>query len=67
MLQFKEYEMVELRHDLPHARLQTGNRGAVVMVYSEPTQAYEVEFVDERGFTLALLILKRLHYGFKTA
>ncbi|WP_415837931.1 DUF4926 domain-containing protein [Serratia silvae] len=33
----------------------TGCRGAVVMIYQEPTLGYEVEFVDNEGVTLDVL------------
>jgi hypothetical protein len=40
--------------------LPTGTIGAIVMVFTDdaPNYAYEVEFVDEDGGTLALLTLQ---------
>ncbi|WP_205205196.1 DUF4926 domain-containing protein [Azonexus hydrophilus] len=34
--------------------LAAGMLGAVINVYTEPTEAYEVEFCDSQGRTLAL-------------
>jgi hypothetical protein len=45
-----------LNRDVPDARLHTGDVGAVVHVY-EQGAAYEVEFVDGEGTTLALMTL----------
>ena len=53
----EEYDVVRLRRPLPEHKLMAGAVGAVVMVYENPT-AYEVEFCDEGGATLALLTLK---------
>ena len=53
----KEYDVVRLRRPLPEHKLATGAVGAVVMVYHDPL-AYEVEFCDEYGVTLALLTLQ---------
>lgn len=50
----KEYDVVKAKKDLSDAVLK-GCRGAVVMVYQEPTLGYEVEFVDNAGDTLDVL------------
>jgi hypothetical protein len=55
---FEEYEVVKLRRDMPSVNLKAGDRGAIVMVYVDPSQAYEVEFTDKEGKTIALLTLK---------
>lgn len=54
---FREYDVVKLKKDLPAEKLKAGTIGAIVMVYPEKPQAYEVEFVDEEGGTSALLTL----------
>lgn len=54
---FKEYDVVKLRVERPEDRLRAGAIGAVVMVYSANPVAYEVEFCDQEGVTLALLTL----------
>jgi hypothetical protein len=52
-----EHTMVVLNRDIPEHGLVTGDVGAVVHVYSQGT-AYEVEFVDGVGKTVALLTLE---------
>ncbi len=49
-----ELAVVALTRDLPEHNLQAGDQGAVVMVYNNG-EAYEVEFVDQEGYTTALL------------
>lgn len=66
-----ENDVVRLRHsvpaqssarwpDLPSTALDAGAIGTIVLVYRKDslTHAYEVEFVDNDGSTLALLTLK---------
>jgi hypothetical protein len=53
-----ELQVVELTSDLPEHGLHTADRGTVVMVYDNGA-GYEVEFVDDDGFTRALLTLKQ--------
>ncbi len=55
---FLVHEVVRLKKDLPSSNLKAGTLGAIVMVYPESPQAYEVEFVDSDGDTLAILTLK---------
>ena len=57
MPKFKEHTVVKLRHNLLDFGLSTETTGVVVMVYAEQPQAYEVEFVDGQGRSLALLTL----------
>ncbi len=56
-------QMIRIRHDLPEHHIRKGTIGVVVMVY--PTrfnpdllQAYEVEFTDDEGTTLAMGTLR---------
>lgn len=51
----KELDTVVLRVDIPSHRLNTGDVGAVVQVYS--ADAVEVEFVSAAGRTQALVTL----------
>ena len=44
----KEYDVVKAKKDLSDTVLE-GCIGAVVMIYQEPTLAYEVEFVDSEA------------------
>lgn len=52
-----EHSLVALNSDRPEARLRAGDVGVIVFVHDQG-QAYEVEFVDGAGKTLALLTLK---------
>ncbi|MEV6965387.1 DUF4926 domain-containing protein [Hamadaea sp. NPDC051192] len=49
------FTSVRLRADRPQDGLSAGAVGAVVDVYTEPAAAYEVEFTDADGRTLALI------------
>jgi hypothetical protein len=55
----KERDMVVLTRDLPEHGLQRGDVGTVVHVHGSGT-AYEVEFVDGDGRTLAQVTLTLL-------
>lgn len=50
----EEYDVVRAKKDLSGAVLK-GCKGAVVMIYQDPTLGYEVEFVDDEGDTLDVL------------
>ncbi|MEB5705643.1 DUF4926 domain-containing protein [Pantoea anthophila] len=50
----KEYDVVESTKVLSDS-IAAGCKGAVVMVHTEPTLGYEVEFVDDNGETLDVL------------
>jgi len=52
-----EHSIVVLTRDLPETGLHAGDVGAIVHVYRQGT-AYEVEFVDGDGTTVALLTLE---------
>lgn len=54
----EELDVVTLTHDISEHSLPKGSRGAVVHCYTDE-QAFEVEFIDEAGETLALLTLNR--------
>jgi Domain of unknown function (DUF4926) len=51
-----EHSIVVLNRDVPDSGLHAGDVGAVVHVYGQGT-AYEVEFVDGDGTTIALMTL----------
>lgn len=53
----KPLDLVALTVDLPEHGLGRGNIGTIVEVFDEPRRAYEVEFVDEDGYTIALVAL----------
>jgi hypothetical protein len=56
MSAFEELEVVALTRDIAEHDLHIGELGTIVMVY-EPT-AFEVEFVEDSGYTKALLTLR---------
>lgn len=49
----RELDLVALRQDLPNHGLIAGNVGTVVFVHADGA-AYEVEFLDSDGRTLAV-------------
>ncbi|MDX3995097.1 DUF4926 domain-containing protein [Pseudomonas aeruginosa] len=50
-------DVVRLIDNQPSDGLLSGALGVVVAVFSEPREAYEVEFCDEDGCTIAQLAL----------
>ena len=59
---FVENQIVSLQYDKEAENLMAGMVGTIVMVYPKKMypdlpQAYEVEFADEDGITLALITL----------
>jgi len=53
----KLYDVVELVVDLPGDGLRAGAIGTIVDEYTDP-RAYEVEFADDDGATIALTALR---------
>ncbi len=45
----QEGDIVELIEDLPRYHLKRGSRGFVIETFSEPSEAYDIEFEDENG------------------
>jgi hypothetical protein len=56
-MNYSLFDMVALTVDSPEHGLRSGAIGAVVDVYKEPSVAYEVEFCDALGRTVAMLAL----------
>lgn len=54
---FNINDVVRLALDLPAQGLTTSLLGVVVAKFSDPVEAYEVEFTDEHGQTIAQLAL----------
>lgn len=52
-----EHSIVVLNSDFPDAGLHAGDVGAIVHVHAQG-KAYEVEFVDGDGTTIALMTLQ---------
>lgn len=51
-----EFARVRLKNAIPEEGLEAGATGVIVMIH-EPNHAYEVEFADSEGRTVALLAL----------
>jgi hypothetical protein len=51
---FNEYDMVTPRDKQFRESLGENLAGTIVMVYQTPNRAYEVEFCDKGGITIAL-------------
>lgn len=49
---------VRLLRDIPLRNLKRGMSGTIVEVFDTPNRAYEVEFSDENGVTVAQLALQ---------
>lgn len=56
-MNFNLFDVVILADDLPSENLQAGMKGTVVDIYTKPCEAYEVEFCDNAGRTIAMLAL----------
>ncbi len=56
-MKYSLFDIVELIEEIPENNLVVGMLGAVVDVYTEPTEAYEVEFCDPQGKTFTLCVL----------
>lgn len=54
---FKINDTVLLLEDLPEEELAKGAVGVVVAEFDEPEEAYEVEFCNDKGETLAEVAL----------
>lgn len=52
---FRLLDPVILAGDRPADGLREGQRGTVVEVFDRPHAAYEVEFTDEDGYTVAVI------------
>ncbi|WP_082045920.1 DUF4926 domain-containing protein [Pseudomonas sp. MEJ086] len=51
-------DVVRLLEDIPSEGVFRDSLGVIVMVFSGGEEAYEVEFCDESGVTIAQLALK---------
>jgi hypothetical protein len=56
---FKEYDVITLKKSIPSSNLSVGTRGTILIVYDEPNlpRAYEIEFVDDKDNTMAIITL----------
>lgn len=57
---FSEYDVIRLKRDKPMRGLPAGVTGTILLIYPQPPlpPAYEVEFTDGEGNTVALLTLQ---------
>ena len=55
-MKFNELDIVTLKHDISEYGLSKGGIGTIVEVYKNG-EAYEVEFTNKKGETIALLTL----------
>lgn len=56
-MKFTIFDTVTVLNDYPKEGVQRGDFGAIVEIFTQPDEAYEVEFVDERGNAKALIVL----------
>jgi hypothetical protein len=56
-MHFKANDTVKLLRDLPQEALAKGAVGVIVAEFNDPEEAYEVEFCNERGETIAQVAL----------
>lgn len=56
-MKYSLFDSVILTENIPEHNLKSGMVGAIVDVYSEPEEAYEVEFCDDYGQTICMLPL----------
>lgn len=55
---FRQFQIVALLQDLPEHGLKVGQIGTVLEFLTMPREAYEVEFIDAEGRTIALMALE---------
>lgn len=53
-----ELDVIKLAVDIPEEGLKKGMVGAIVMIFTQPYEAYMVEFCDNEGRTIAMPTLK---------
>lgn len=53
---FAELDVVALTHNITEHGLKSGSRGTIVHLYKKDN-AFEVEFLDDKGFTTAIITL----------
>ena len=54
----KKWDTVELLVDLPEHSISKGTVGVIVDEYTAPAHAFEVEFCNQRGETVALAVVE---------
>ena len=56
-MKFEEYDTVRVLVDT-EKDIKKGDIGVVIMVYDDPTEGYEVEFINEDGTQKAQIVFK---------
>lgn len=54
----KLLDVVRVKRDIPKENIKRGMAGTIVFVFDKPNRAYEVEFSDDNGVTIAQLTLQ---------
>lgn len=57
-MNFKLFDFVRVKRDIPREIVKKGMTGTIIEVFDKPNRAYEVEFSDENGVTVAQLALQ---------
>ncbi|MEW9698469.1 DUF4926 domain-containing protein [Paenibacillus sp. SI8] len=52
-MKFSELEVVRVLKDFEKEGIRKGDFGTIVHIFTQPTEAYEVEFCDKEGRTVA--------------
>ena len=60
-MKFNDIDVVKTLIDFPNEKIKKEEIGTVVMPYSEPHEAYEVEFVNDDGTTKAIFTILPEH------
>ncbi|MEQ9859041.1 DUF4926 domain-containing protein [Pectobacterium versatile] len=58
MASYSLFDVISLKNDLPEKGLKKGMLGTIVHIYDDPSLAYDIEFCDDNGETLAWITLK---------
>ncbi|QHP81012.1 DUF4926 domain-containing protein [Pectobacterium odoriferum] len=58
MASYSLFDVISLKNDLPEEGLKKGMLGTIVHIYDELSPAYDIEFCDDNGETLAWITLK---------
>ena len=60
-MKFKELQYVKTMKDFPSEGISKNERGTIVLCFTAPDEAYEVEFVNNDGSTRAMFPILAEH------
>jgi len=60
-MKFEEHQIVKTTINFPQNGIAAGDIGAIVMCFTLPNEAYEVEFVNDDGSTRAMFAILPEH------